>query len=136
MKSCIVSCLAVLLVLLTGCFSGKEYPSGLLDYSALRENMEEQQTAAWQKHKTLRLGVPAGTPEKQWLDLQKKCSEKGLKLTVILCKKEWMTGFLRNGKLDLICHPDLSSDQGIRMGFRSVSGNIWGINAALIQFLN
>ena len=51
--------LAVLLVLLTGCFSGKEYPSGLLDYSALRENMEEQQTAAWQKHKTLRLGVPA-----------------------------------------------------------------------------
>ena len=136
MKYCTVSCLAVLLILLNGCFSRKEYPAGLLDYSALRENMEEQQAAAWKKNKTLRLGVPDGTSEQQWMNLQKKCAEKGLKLSVIPCQKEWLTGFLRNGKLDLICDPDLSADQGTRMGFQSISDNIWYKNSFLPQFLN
>lgn len=125
----------LILFLLNGCFSGINDRSGLPDASELRESAEAERMTELKQDQRLRLGATPGTPESLFGDLRKKCAEKGLKLQIIPCREEWLTGFLRTGKLDLIYSPAITAERGTRMGFHPLPGGFLIRNLALHQYL-
>ena len=120
--------------LLSGCFSGNEYPSGLLDTTELRRGEEERRMVELKQTHLLRLGVAAGT-QKNMDSFRKKLESKGWRVQVIPCPEKRLTGLLRSGALDLICLPGITETESAKLGFRLISSEFCIENQLLYQEL-
>ena len=98
------SILLLLMILLGGCSSGKNYPSGFLYPSELRKAEEERRMMELQQGKELRLGL-CNIDEKEFAEIRKLLSAKKFKVKLVRCPENRLTGLLRTGAVDLIHLP-------------------------------
>ena len=122
----------MLTFLLNGCFSGKEYPSGLLHRSELRQSREEQRMKELNQSKILRLGVTSSdrdVPD----EIRKKLESDGWKIKVIICPDNRLTGLLRTGAVDLIYRPGFTKDDAEKWNLIYFAPDILGNNQYLLM---
>ena len=110
------SILLILTFLLSGCFSGKEYPSGLLDSGELLKMEEERQMAELRRTRMIRIGIP-GKENAPVSAIRKKLEKKGWKVQLIVCPENRLTGLMRNGLLDIIYVENASEESAGKFGF-------------------
>lgn len=122
-------------LLLTGCFSGKEYPSGLLNNESLQETVWEYRMLELNQNPVLRLGVPASAEKTDFSELQKKCKANERDLQIIPCDEKYLKAFLINGNFDLVYMPEVSPENAMNWGFFSLSGNLFIKNLLLYRTL-
>ena len=119
--------LLILTFLLNGCFSGKEYPSGLLDSSGLKRSREEQRMMQLKQTREIRIGV-SRTNQKKLEEFRKNLNENEWRFKVILCPENRLTGSLRTGALDLIYIPGATKENAETWNFIYLAPGLLGNN--------
>lgn len=98
------SILLLLILLLSGCFGGKRYPSGLLFPAELRKVEDERRMMELQQGQELRLGI-CHMNQQEFSEIRKILNKMNFKVKLVRCPEKRLTGLLRSGAVDLIHLP-------------------------------
>ena len=124
--------LLLIMFLLSGCFSGNNYSSGLLNTAELLKKKDESRMSELQRSRLLRLGIG----KKQQTDVEefkKTLESKGWRVQVVSCPEKRLTGLLRSGALDLIYFPGITEADAQRLDFYLITPSFLVKNQILYQ---